>query len=107
MPPRAKFTREEIVDKAFEIVRIEGFDALTARYLGERLGSSARPIFTVFNSMDEVVEKVKLCAKKLYARYVERGLKSVPAFKGVGTQYIKFAVKEPQLFMFLFMSEIM
>ena len=59
MPPKPKFTKEEIVAAAVEIVRQEGEDALTARSLGNKLGASARPIFTVFNSMDEVKESVR------------------------------------------------
>ena len=31
MPPKAKFTREEIIDAAFEMVRRDGFEMLTAR----------------------------------------------------------------------------
>ena len=104
MPPKAKFSRGQIVEKAFEIVREDGMGALTARYLGERLGSSARPIFTVFSSMDEVIEGVVKRSKELYAEYVKEGLKCTPAFKGVGTEYIKFAAAEPQLFRLLFMT---
>ena len=104
MPPKPKFSREQIIEKAFEIVRKDGLSALTARYLGERLGSSARPIFTVFDSMDDVVKEVIVRAKDLYSEYVLRGLSSVPAFKGVGTQYIQFAIREPQLFRLLFMT---
>ena len=54
MPPKAKFTRSELIQAALDLVRSKGADALTARALGQRLGSSARPIFTVFQSMDEV-----------------------------------------------------
>ena len=104
MPPKAKFSREQIVKGAFDIVRKNGMSALTARRLGEALGSSARPIFTVFESMDEVIAEVVKSAKNLYASYVQRGLSSAPAFKGVGTQYIMFAVEEPQLFILLFMT---
>lgn len=105
MPPKAKFTREEIVSAGLEIVRDGGASALTARALGARLGSSSRPVFTVFESMEEVFGEVRLSAKKLYASYVERGLSEELAFKGVGTQYILFAVKEPKLFRLLFMEE--
>lgn len=107
MPPKAKFTKEEMIQAALEIVRTEGLSALTARALGEKLGSSARPIFTVFPSMDEVCREVVAAAKKLYAGYVEQGLcqKDIPAFKGVGMQYIRFALTEPKLFQVLFMSE--
>lgn len=107
MPPKAKFTREEIIAAALSIVREEGFAALTARALGQKLGSSARPIFTIFQSMDEVCREVVAAAKRLYAEYVEEGLgqKEIPAFKGVGMQYIRFALAEPKLFQVLFMSE--
>lgn len=54
VPPKAKFTKDEIVSAGLEIVRRDGLEALTARELGNALGSSARPIFTVFNNMDEV-----------------------------------------------------
>lgn len=105
MPPKAKFSREEIIEAALAIIREYGADALTARALAEKLGSSARPIFTVFQSMEEVQEAVLASAKTLYKQYVERGLQENPAFKGVGTQYILFAVNEPKLFQLLFMTE--
>ncbi len=105
MPPKAKFTREEIIEAALEIVRNEGFAALTARALGAKLGSSARPIFTVFQSMEEVQKAVIDAAKALYREYVQKGLSETPAFKGVGTQYILFSMNEPKLFQLLFMKE--
>ena len=109
MPPKAKFTKEEIIDAALGIVREKGFDALTARALGERLGSSARPIFTVFHGMEEVQEEVRAAARALYNGYVREALTqkngSVPRFKCVGQQYIRFAVSEPKLFQLLFMKE--
>ena len=107
MPPKAKFTKDEMIAAALEIVRTEGPGALTARALGQKLGSSARPIFTIFQSMEEVAQEVVAAAKQLYAKYVEEGLsqKEIPAFKGVGMQYIRFALTEPKLFQLLFMSE--
>ena len=33
MPPKAKFTKDEIIEAAVGIVREEGFSALTARVL--------------------------------------------------------------------------
>lgn len=105
MPPKAKFTREQIVKAALDIVERDGADALTARALGQALKSSARPIFTVFDSMDDVRAAVVAAAKSVYAEYVARGLAETPAFKGVGTEYIRFASEKPKLFRLLFMSE--
>ena len=105
MPPKAKFTKDEIIEGAVGIVREEGFSALTARVLGARLGSSARPVFTVFQGMEEVQQAVIRRAKEIYGEYVEEGLSDDIPFRGVGTQYILFSIREPKLFQLLFMKE--
>ncbi len=105
MPPKCKFTQEEIIRAALDLTREKGIDALTARALGAKLGSSPKPIFTVFENMEEVQAEVQKAAKALYAEYIRVGLHQELAFKGVGTQYILFAIKEPKLFQLLFMSE--
>ena len=105
MPPKAKFTKAEIIEAALNIVRTEGYEALTSRALGTHLGSSARPIFTVFKNMEEVQQAMIEAAKKLYKEYVNKGLTAEHPFKGVGTQYILFSVNEPKLFQLLFMAE--
>ena len=40
MPPKPKFSKEEIIDAALDIVSQNGVAALTARELGEKLGCS-------------------------------------------------------------------
>lgn len=105
MPPKAKFTREQITKAALEIVRTDNFENLTARALAKKLGSSSCPIFTVFKNMEEVQQAVLEAVRDVYKGYVTKGLSESPAFKGVGTQYILFAIKEPRLFQILFMRE--
>ena len=105
MPPKAKFSKEEIVTCALDIVREYGFSAMSARSLGEALGSSPRPIFTVFESMEELQGEVVNAAKAEYNKYVQRGLSQDIPFKGVGMQYILFSINEPKLFQLLFMKE--
>lgn len=104
MPPKAKFTKAQITDAALDIIREMGTDRLTARAVGKKLGSSVCPIFTVFKNMEEVHQSVNEAAKAVYKAYVDKGLGEVPAFKGVGTQYILFAINEPKLFQLLFMT---
>lgn len=104
MPPKSKFTRDEIMDMALQITKEQGIDAVTARELGSRLGSSARPIFTVFENMEEVRKSVILKARELYGQYVEEGLKNQLKFQGVGIAYIRFAMEQPRLFELLFMK---
>ena len=104
MPPKSKFTRDEILNMALCITKEHGIDAVTARELGNRLGSSARPIFTVFENMDEVRKSVILKAKELYGQYVEEGLENQLKFQGVGIAYIRFAKEQPKLFELLYMK---
>lgn len=107
MPPKCKFTRDEITQATFDLAKAEGFEAVSARALGTRLGSSTRPIFSLFKSMEEVLAEVREAARALYGKYIALGLNQtdMPAFKGVGMQYIRFAITEPKLFQLLFMSE--
>lgn len=105
MPPKPKFTKEEIVEKALNVVSSEGADALTARKLGEALGSSARPIFTVFKSMDEVLDEVRQAAMLRFEGFAERRFSDLPLFKQVGMKMILFGIEEPKLYQLLFMQE--
>ena len=105
MPPKPKFTKEEIVAAALELVSEKGIEALTARELGVRLGSSARPIFTVFNSMEEVQAEVRTAALKRFEGYAEKAMHYSPVFKQVGMQMILFAIEEPKLYQLVYMSE--
>lgn len=107
MPPKCRFTKEEIIHAALELARTEGIDAITARALGAKLGASPKPIFSVFENMEEVQREVIAAARQLYNGYIDFALNQTdrPAFKEVGIQYIRFALTEPKLFQLLFMSE--
>ena len=105
MPPKAKFTKQEIIDAGLAILRRGDISCVTAREIGKYLKSSARPIFTIFSSMKEVIDEIEKEARKIYSSYVQEGLKKDLAFKGVGQAYITFAIKEPKLFQLLFMKK--
>ncbi len=105
MPPKVKFTKEQIIDTAFNLVEQQGIDALTARNLGKELGCSSAPIFTAFDNMEEVQLSVAKKAFALYSDYIAEGLKDAIPFKGSGRAYVRFAIDHPLLFRFLFMSK--
>ena len=104
MPPKPKFTKEEIVEAALALVSERGMEALTARDLGERLGSSARPIFTVFRSMEEVQQETRKAAMERFNDCIREAAGYTPLFKQVGVQMLRFAREEPRLFQLLFMT---
>lgn len=105
MPPKPKFTREEIIDAGLQLVSEKGIEALSARKLGMRLGSSARPIFTAFKNMEEVEAEIKAAALKKYNDFVGDSVNYFPAFKQFGIRMIQFAKNEPKLFQLIFMQE--
>lgn len=105
MPPKAKFTREEIIEAALALASEKGIRALTARELGTALGTSSRPIFTAFENMDEVLREVRKAALFRFNEYAKKAEAFTPVFKQVGLQMIMFACEQPKLYCLLFMSE--
>ena len=106
MPPKAKYTKEQITKAALGIVSEKGVEALTAKELGAALGTSTSPIFTVFNSMQEVQDAVMLAAMERFEGYAHKAAHIKPVFKQVGMQMILFAKEEPKLYQLIFMSSI-
>ena len=107
MPPNIKFTKDEIVRAAVDIVREEGAQALTARAVASRLGSSPKVIFGAFSGMDELRQDVLEDANARYGAYIRREIaqKQYPPFKASGMAYIRFAREEKMLFRLLFMRD--
>lgn len=105
MPPRPKCTKEQIVKTAFDMARESGIEAVTAREVGKRLGTSVTPIFTHFDNMHELALEVSRLAMKEFEKYVADALNYSPAFKQFGIRMVEFAKKEPKLFQLLYMQE--
>ena len=104
MPPKPKFSREDIINAAFDIVQKSGTDAMTAREVGKYLGTSSTPIFTAFNDMSELRAAVCDKARKVFDEYMAVAEDFSPAYKKRGMQWVKFARENPMLFQLLFMS---
>lgn len=104
MPPKPKFTREEIIDAALDLVSEKGISALTAKETGARLGISARPVFTAFRNMEEVQQEVRRAARARFRSYTDKAAGYTPTFKQLGMQMILFAKEEPNLYRLLFLT---
>ena len=100
MPPKAKFTRKEIIEAALNLAAEKGMRSLTARELGAALGSSTRPIFTAFKNMEEVLLEVRKAALERFEVYARRAMNFTPVYKELGVQMVLFAVEQPKLYRF-------
>lgn len=104
MPPRPKFTRDEIIAAAVKITRESGAGAVSAREIAAQLGTSTRPIFTYFTSMDDLRHEVYNTAEGILHRYITDGLNAEIPFFGLGLNYIQFAIDEPEMYRLLYLT---
>jgi len=107
MPRDFLFTKDEIIKAALDLTGEKGFGSVSARALGEKLGTSSRPVFSHFNNMEEVQQAIIKAANDLYQTYRKEEMESgkyVP-YKASGMAYIRFAKEEKELFKLLFMRD--
>lgn len=107
MPRDFMFTKEEILNAALDLTREQGFNAVTARAMGAKLGTSHRPVFSYFDSMDSLKNGIIEKANDLYQSYLKQDMSSgkYPPYKASGMAYIRFAREEKELFKLLFMRD--
>ena len=105
MPPKVKITKEDIVQAGLEIVRRDGETGLNARSIAAVLGCSTQPVFSNYDSMDELRLAVLAGAEGVYVRYMQQEIASgkYPDYKASGMAYIRFAKEEKNLFRMLYM----
>ncbi len=106
MPPKAKITRDMIVDTAFEIARNEGAENINARTVSEKLNCSTQPVMYHFATIEALKKTVYTKTDSYHSAYlmnINNPQKNV--MLEIGLNYIRFAIEEPHLFRFLFQSD--
>ena len=93
-------TKEAIIEGALQLVRKQGYEALTVRNLASFLGCSTQPVMYHFPSMAALKEQTYERADILHSKYIL----AAEDLLEIGIRYILFAKEEPQLFRFLFQS---
>ena len=94
MPPKTQFDKEAIIDAAFEIAREEGFDAITARSVASRLGSSVAPIYVNFAAIDDLIRAAVQRVFALSEEYLT-WQEGPNAFENIGLASLAFARDYP------------
>jgi hypothetical protein len=97
MPPKTKFTLDDIGDAALSVVRREGLDRLTSRAVAEELKSSTMPIYSCGKSMAEIEEDVVKRCWEILCEYQNR-TGTPDLYVNMGLGYILFAKHESHLF---------
>ena len=107
MAPKVKITKEDIIKAALKILGRCGEDSVNSRSIAAQLGCSTQPVFSNFESMEDLIQEMREMAFDMYNRRLEnaRNTGKYPAYKAMGMEYIRFAREEKELFKFLFMCD--
>jgi AcrR family transcriptional regulator len=103
--PNIRFSRENVLDAALDLVRERGYEALSARVIAERAGCSVQPIYSQFDDMDGLMhalyEHARAWVTAFNAAHAHDGEN---LFESNGLTHLRLAREEPQLFTFLYVS---
>ncbi len=106
MPPSVRFSRDAVLNAAYQLVRREGPSALNARAVARELGGSTQPIFRLFSGMEELRAAVIDLALQDWKNKLRLRLQdSRFPYLSIGMSYLLFARDEPELFKLLFMRD--
>ena len=104
MPPKTKVTKEMVVNAAVEVARKNGYGQVNARTVAEELRCSTQPVMYHFATIDSLKRAAYREADRMHTEYLMNTPPGQDPILGIGLNYIRFAVEEPQLFRFLFES---
>lgn len=97
MPPKAKYTKEQLIDVAFDIANEEGFQNITIRKIADRLNCSIAPIYVNFKDVVELKNEVILKTIRITEELLAEQNSGEP-FLDIGIASVLFAKKYPLLF---------
>ena len=106
MPPKARITKEMVIEAGFAIVRNEGQESLNVRRIATGLGCSTQPVMYLYKTVDELKADIYSAADKFHTEYIMQPDDDAEnPLLCIGLNYIRFAEKEKFLFRFLFQSD--
>jgi len=97
MPPKQKFSAEDVIESAFQVVRRNGWQGLSARAIARQLGASTRPVYDYFESMQHIEKAVVQKALAAFVEFIGRD-RTGDKWLDQALGYVIFAAKEKHLF---------
>ena len=104
MPPKARITKDMIINAAIEVAKQSGYEAINARTVSAQLHCSTQPVMYQFSTIDDMKRAAYDAVDKRHTEYLMTVSPEQDPILGIGLNYVRFAVEEPQLFRFLFQS---
>lgn len=97
MPPKQRFSQQDVIEAAFQVVRKQGWHGFSARTIANELNSSTRPIYDYFDSMENIEAEV---VKKILSYFIDflSQERTGDTWLDQALGYVLFASKEKHLF---------
>lgn len=97
MAPKNKFSKEQIIEIAFDIGKKEGIDSITVRKVAQILGSSVAPIYVNFKDCNELLQSVINKTKDIAINMIKEEYTDIH-FLNIGIGTLRFAREYKVLF---------
>lgn len=104
MPAVVELTKDHIVKVAVKMVSDNGWDSVNARSLAAKLGVSTKPLYRIYQNMDEIKEDIYKEINRLYDEYLTSRIDSSKVLITLLIAYVEFAQEYKNLFISLFLS---
>ena len=104
MPPKTRITKDMIINAAVEVAKQSGYEKINARTVSGLLHCSTQPVMYHFSTIDAMKRAAYARVDQMHTEYMMTVSPQRDPLLGIGLNYIRFAVEEPQLFRFLFQS---
>lgn len=106
MARKTKFSKEIILKKTYEFIKEKGIDSMNARTLCKYIGCSTQPLFKNFENMEGLKKKTKNYLHDIYDEFINKIVDKDDYLFTISYAYSLFALKEPNIFKALFMSDL-
>lgn len=97
------YSREMVIDGAFELLRSKGRSAVTAREIAKQIGSSTMPIYSHMKSLADLEDDLVQKSLNLLQKYQQRSY-TQETLLNISIGYVVFARDEHELFSYLFLN---
>lgn len=98
-------TKENIVKSAVKLINNEGWENLNARSLAKQIGISTKPLYRIYNNMDEIKTDVLAEIYHQYDEFINSKIDNQKALLTLCIAYVEFANDYKNLFISLFLSD--
>lgn len=104
MAKALELTKTNIVRSAVKMVNDNGWGCLNARSLAKEIGISTKPLYRIYNNMDEIKQDVLSEIKRQYDEFITNKIDNKNALLSLCISYVEFANEFKNLFISLFLS---